>query len=37
VAAYVEFMHFAERLHGDATAPVTHAEHESAPTGAHRH
>jgi len=37
VAAYVEFMHYAERLHGDVTTSVTHAEHEAPPTGTHRH
>jgi Family of unknown function (DUF6448) len=36
VAAYVEFMHYAERLHDDATTGVTHAEHETPHAGAHQ-
>jgi hypothetical protein len=36
VAAYVDLMHYAERLHSDATTALTHAEHESAGQ-AHRH
>ena len=41
VAAYVDFMHYTERLHADATGPVAHAaepgsaSHAAAP--AHRH
>jgi hypothetical protein len=37
VAAYVDLMHYAERLHNDATTAVTHAEHEESGPGAHRH
>jgi hypothetical protein len=37
VAAYVDLMHYAERLHADATASATHAEHEAAPAGGHPH
>jgi hypothetical protein len=37
VAAYVEFMHYAERLHNDATTGVTHAEHEAPHAGGHQH
>jgi Family of unknown function (DUF6448) len=37
VAAYVEFMHYAERLHNDATTGVTHAEHEAPHTDGHQH
>ena len=36
VSAYVEFMHYVERLHGDA-AIVRHAEHEAPSGSAHRH
>lgn len=32
VAAYVRFMHYAERLHADAVSDVSHAEHEGAHT-----
>ena len=37
VAAYVEFMHYAERLHNDATTGVTHAEDEAPHAGGHQH
>lgn len=37
VAAYVEFMHYAERLHNDATTSVTHAGHEVPHAGGHQH
>jgi hypothetical protein len=38
VAAYVQFMHYAERLHDDAVSDVSHSEHEAAPAPeAHRH
>jgi len=37
VAAYVEFVHYAERIHNDATTSATHAEHETLQTGGHRH
>lgn len=37
VAAYVEFMHYAERIHDDATSAGSHAEHETPPTGGHAH
>jgi hypothetical protein len=36
VAAYVEFVHYAERLHADAASGASHAGHEGAPA-AHRH
>lgn len=36
VSAYVEFMHYAERLHGDAVT-VSHADHEAPGGSAHRH
>jgi Family of unknown function (DUF6448) len=37
VAAYVEFMHYVERLHNAATTVVTHAEHEAPHAGGHQH
>lgn len=37
VAAYVDLMHYAERLHNDATTAVTHAEHEAPAAPAHVH
>jgi hypothetical protein len=38
VAAYVRFMHYAERLHGDAVSEARHAVHGAArPFEAHRH
>ena len=38
VAAYVDFMHYAERLHDAAVSEAGHAEHESAhPPGTHSH
>jgi hypothetical protein len=37
VAAYVEFMHYAERLHNAATTGVTHAEHEAPHAGGQQH
>ena len=38
VAAYVRFMHYAERLHSDALSEARHAVHAAAPTlEAHRH
>jgi hypothetical protein len=37
VAAYVEFMHYAERLHNDATTSVVGAQHEAPPSAGHRH
>jgi hypothetical protein len=38
VAAYVEFVHYAERLHLDATtAGASHSSHEDPSGGAHRH
>jgi hypothetical protein len=36
VAAYVDFMHYAERLHRDTTTPVTHAHTEETRHGAVR-
>jgi len=35
VAASVQFMHYAERLHNDAVSNVSHAEHEAAPAEPH--
>ena len=37
VAAYVEFMHYAERLHNDATTSASHAEHEAPQAAGHQH
>jgi Family of unknown function (DUF6448) len=37
VAAYVEFMHYAERLRNAATTGVAHAEHEAPHAGGHQH
>lgn len=37
VAAYVQFMHYAERLHNDAASDVSHSEHEAAPMPAAHH
>jgi len=37
VVAYVQFMHYAERLHSDAVSDVSHAEHEAAPMPAAHH
>ena len=37
VAAYVDLMHYAERLHNDATTAVTHGGHEPPAAPAHRH
>jgi hypothetical protein len=36
VAAYVRFMHYAERLHSDAVTDVSHAEHDPR-AAAHHH
>lgn len=37
VAAYVEFVHYAERLHDDAVSDASHAEHEAARTAEPHH
>jgi len=37
VSAYVDFMHYAERLHNDAVTATTHAGHEAPAAPAHRH
>jgi hypothetical protein len=37
VAAYVDFMHYAERLHNDATTGAAHAEHEAPHAQGHQH
>lgn len=37
VAAYVRFMHYAERLHNDAVSDVSQAEHTAAPMPAAHH